>query len=134
MSTPSVSYLIDSSIFITYLRGRQDIVLRLDALPNKFISPSVIAELAFGARRSRDPQRALANVSTVIGPLPVVDIVGDIGYDFAEVKNGLVVTNQLIPDTDIWIAVTAMAYKMTLVTRDAHFSRITPYGLALDRW
>lgn len=64
----------------------------------------------------------------------VLNIDERIGYDFAAIKSTLASTNQLIPDNDIWIAVTAMAYDLTLVTRDAHFSRIAAYGLVVDQW
>lgn len=57
-----------------------------------------------------------------------------IGLDFAETKHTLMTTNLLIPDNDIWIAVTAMAYGMTLITRDAHISRIAPYRLTYQLW
>lgn len=134
MTAPSVDYLIDSSVLIPYLRQRRDIVVRLDALPNTFISPTVIAELAYGAYRSRDPMRAMGSVTAVVGAMPAVTIDSDIGYDFAEIKSALVATNQLIPDNDIWIAVTAMAHGMTLITRDAHFNRIVPYGLVHELW
>jgi len=50
------------------------------------------------------------------------------------VKNALVTTNQIIPDNDIWIAVTALAYNLTLITRDNHFSRLAPYGLSYHIW
>ena len=107
---------------------------RLDALPNKFVSPTIVAELAYGASRSTDPQGGMARVTMVLAPFPVLPIDQAIGYSFAAVKNFLVTRNQLIPDNDIWIASVAIVYGLTLIARDAHFSRLVPYGLQFQAW
>ena len=134
MGTPSPEFLIDSSVLISYLRGNQSIRARVDALTNRYTSPTVIAELAYGAYRAPDSAASLTCVEALVANLAVVEIDQGIGHDFAETKIALVTMNQLIPDNDIWIAVTAMAYGMTLVSRDAHFDRIVPYGLAHQLW
>jgi tRNA(fMet)-specific endonuclease VapC len=134
MSNQSREYLIDSSILIPYIRRNQVFVTRLDALSNKYVSPTVAAELAFGAYRSRDPVDGIQKVEAIVNLLPAIPINIVIGSNFAEMKNALVRTNQLIPDNDIWIAVTAIAYDLTLVARDAHFTRLTPYGLQCQLW
>ena len=36
---------------------------------------------------------------------------------------------ELIPDVDLLIAATAMAYNLTLETKDIHFQRLKPLGL-----
>jgi tRNA(fMet)-specific endonuclease VapC len=134
MSNQSREYLIDSSILIPYIRRNQVFVTRLDALSNKYVSPTVAAELAFGAYRSRDPVDGIQKVEAIVNLLPAVPINTGIGYNFAEMKSALVRTNQLIPDNDIWIAVTAIAYDLTLIARDAHFTRLIPYGLQCQLW
>jgi len=127
-------YVIDSSILIPYIRRNPAIVARLDALSNQYVTPTIVAELAYGAYRSRDPIDGMQRVEAVIDQLPSVEIDLGIGYDFAEVKNALTRTNQLIPDNDIWIAVAAISYGMTLIARDAHFSRLSPFGLSYQLW
>ena len=127
-------YLIDSSILIPYIRQNQSIVTRLDALPGKFVSPTIVAELAYGAHRSHAPHEGITKVTATLAALPVVVLDQAIALDFAELKSALVSTNQLIPDNDMWIAVTAMAYGITLIARDGHFSRIVPYGLSCQLW
>jgi tRNA(fMet)-specific endonuclease VapC len=129
MSNQSREYLIDSSVLIPYIRRNQAFVARIDALSDKYISPTVVAELAFGAYRSHDPVDGIRRVEAIVTLLPEVHINIGISYNFAEMKNALVSTNQLIPDNDIWIAVTAIAYDLTLIACDAHFTRLIPYGL-----
>ncbi len=65
-------------------------MLRLDALANKFVSPTIVAELAYGAWRSYDPQGGMVRVTTVLTPLPVMQINQAIGFNFALLKNFLV--------------------------------------------
>jgi predicted nucleic acid-binding protein len=134
MTTPPARYLVDSSILIPYMRRNQAVVVRLNAVPNTYISPTIIAEIAFGAHRSRDPQDGMQRVNNIMQQMPSVAIIPPMGLAFATLKNNLVMRNQLIPDSDLWIAVTAMAYSMTLIARDAHFSRLAPYGLLFQQW
>lgn len=81
-----------------------------------------------------DPRDGMNRVTTIAGTVLVLPIDEDISYAFADLKNALVVTNLLIPDNDIWIAATAMAYGLTLIARDAHFARLAPYGLVHQQW
>ncbi|HKD74803.1 MAG TPA: type II toxin-antitoxin system VapC family toxin [Ktedonobacterales bacterium] len=134
MTIPASRYLIDSSILIPYIRQNQSIVARLNALSNAYISPTIIAEIAYGALRSRNPSHGMQQVNNIVSQMPTVGINQGIGFAFATIKNNLVMRNQLIPDSDIWIAVTAIAYGMTLVARDAHFTRVVPYGLTFTQW
>lgn len=134
MTTPARNHLIDSSVLIPYIRQNQAIVTRLNALANTYISPTIIAEIAFGAFRSRDPQAGMQRVNAIMRQMPSVTLIPAMGITFATMKNQLVLGNQVIPDSDIWIAVTAMAYGMTLVARDAHFQRLAPFGLMFDSW
>ena len=134
MSNQSRKYLIDSSVLIPYIRRNQAFIARLDAISGKFISPTIVAELAFGAHRSRNPVDGIQRVEAIVNLLPEVRINIGIGYNFAEMKDALVRTNQLIPDNDIWIAVTAIAYDLTLIACDAHFTRLILYGLQCQLW
>ena len=127
MGTPSPEFLIDSSVLIAYLLGNQGVRARVDALEGRCTSPTVIAELAYAVA-------SLRRVEALVANLAMVEVDQGIGYDFAETKNALVTINQLIPDNDIWIAATAMAYGMTLVSRDTYFDRVVPYGLAHQLW
>jgi tRNA(fMet)-specific endonuclease VapC len=132
--TPTPNHLIDSSVLIPYIRKNQGIVARLDALANKYVSPTIVAELAFGAWRSSDPKTGMTRVTDTLTSFPVLEIDEDVGFQFALMKNFLVTRNQLIPESDIWIASTAVVYGATLIARDAHFSRLTSYGLQFQPW
>jgi len=74
MGGSSNGHLIDTSVLISYLRQNTSFVTRLDALPQKFTSPTIVAELAYGAYRSRDPIDGMQRVDALIGLLPSVEI------------------------------------------------------------
>lgn len=132
--TPLPNHLIDSSVLIPYIRKNRGIVTRLDALANKYVSPTIVAELAYGAWRSSDPIAGMTRVTDALAPFSVLEIDEDVGFHFALVKNFLVTRNQLIPESDMWIASTAIVYGATLIARDAHFSRLAAYGLQFQPW
>jgi tRNA(fMet)-specific endonuclease VapC len=51
---------------------------------------------------------------------------------YVQIKVMLQASGQIIPEADIWIAATALVGNYTLVTRDAHFSRIL--GIHVEDW
>ena len=132
--TPTPNHLIDSSVLIPYIRKHQGIVTRLNALANKYVSPTIVAELAFGAWRSSDPKTGMTRVTDALAPFSTLEIDEDVGFQFALMKNFLVTRNLLIPESDIWIASTAVVYGAILIARDAHFSRLAAYGLQFQPW
>ena len=55
----------------------------------------------------------------------------DVARHYATIRSRLRSRGELIPDNDTWIAATALAHNLTLVSRDAHFSRIPDLKLYL---
>ena len=134
MVEPTRNRLIDSSVVIPYIRQNPSIVARFDATPNKYLSPTIVAEIAYGAYRSQQPGDGLQRVDAITSKIPILTLDGDIGFAVADLKNALVKRNQLIPENDIWIAATAIFYDMTLIARDGHFARLTSLGLRYEQW
>lgn len=134
MIGPTRNHLIDSSVVIPYIRQNPSIVSRLDTTPDKYLSPTIVVEIAYGAYRSKQPGEGLKRVDAVTSKIPILRLDGDIGFAVADLKNALVKRNQLIPDNDIWIAATAIFYTMTLIARDGHFARLAPFGLNYEQW
>lgn len=54
MASVNSGHLVDTSVLIPYMRRNQPFVTRLDALPDEYLSPTVVAEMAYGAHRSND--------------------------------------------------------------------------------
>ena len=62
----------------------------------------------------------------------VVEINLAIAQHYGQIKNSLRASGKPIPDNDLWIASTAIANNLALVTRDTHFASVP--GLAVESW
>ena len=131
--TGSGAYLLDSSVLIRSLRGDTAISARIDGTPQVYVSSIVLGELYFGAIGSPTrPDAAVADVETV--EKTVATLVPDhvTVRIYAQIRQDLKLRGLKMPDNDLWIAATAIQYRVTLAARDAHFDWIT--GLSIEQW
>jgi len=127
--------LLDVNVCIDVLRGRTDVVDRLhDHGPaGLFLCAIVKAELAYGARLSADPRRALELTTAFCEPfvsLPFDDACVDV---YASIRSDLRAAGGMIGANDLIVAATAVAHHLTLVTGDTtEFARVP--GLRVETW
>jgi predicted nucleic acid-binding protein len=110
--------LADTSIFIARESGRP---LRVDALPDR-IAVSVITVgalragvLAAGDLATRDRRLATLTAVLALSPVPVDD---DVAAAWARLRVALRERGRQMPVNDSWIAATAIALDVPLVTQD----------------
>jgi predicted nucleic acid-binding protein len=95
------------------------------------ISIVTVAELFDGAFHASDPQLHLENARTFLSHYSILGINEHVAEDFGRIRVGLRRQGNLIPDMDLMIAVTALSYDLTLITRNTrHFARVP--GLRLQ--
>lgn len=131
-----MTYLLDTNVCIRYLNGRSPAVLRrLQALqPADIAVCSVVkAELFYGARRSRNPVRSLAEQQQFLQPyrsLPFDDVAAKMaGILRAELAR----QGTPIGPYDLQIAAIALANDCTLVTHNVReFARLP--NLSIEDW
>jgi len=110
--------LADTSVFIARESGRP---LDEAALPDELaISVITVAELRVGVLaaadvRTRDRRLATLTVALALDPLPVDDAVAEA---WARLRLMLRDSGQRMPVNDSWIAATAMALDIPVVTQD----------------
>ena len=131
-----MTYLLDTSVCIAYLNGRQSRLVRRfeQASPDDFrLSAVVKAELLYGARNSKRVSENLDRLGRFF------DAFDSIPFDDAAAQNYAVLRVQLqragtpIGGNDMMIAATALANALTVVTRnEEEFVRVA--GLAVERW
>ena len=127
--TPSPRGLADTSIFIAQESGRR---IDAQALPQEIaVSIITIGELRAGVLAADDAATRSLRLDTLtaamtLNPLPVDD---DVASQWARLRILLRDAGLSMPVNDSWIAATAMAHKVPVLTQDDDFPVVS--GLAV---
>lgn len=118
-----MKYLVDTDWVISFLNGRPEAIGLFDRLASDGIAVSVVAwgEVYEGVIGSPDRRREFDEFSTRIDVL-LVNIA--VARRYAETRFYLRASGSLIPDNDLWIAATALAHDLAVVSQDEHFRRV----------
>lgn len=120
-------YLIDTDVVASYLNGRPaEVALLQQLLPDGLaLSTVTYGELYEGILYGRDPARQLAGFRRFLHGVRVLDVNRRIARHFGHVRGALRQQGLLLPAPDLLIGATALAYDLTLVTRNLrHFQRV----------
>ena len=127
-------YLLDTSICVAIFRGNRHVAAKLNNVSKDqcFVSPIVVAELLFGAYRSKRVEENLEQTREFIKEvkgLPFDDCL-DI---FAKERARLWEAGKKIEDFDLLIGCAAKAAGLTMVTHNVkHFCHID--GIEIEDW
>ena len=127
-------YLLDTDICIFYLKGKFGLNKKVKevGIENCFVSEVTIAELTFGAYKSTQLEKHLAEVKNIRILFEILPIYGSI-EKFGQEKARLYRAGTPIPDFDLLIGSTAVANDMIMVTNNTrHMSRIE--GIKIENW
>jgi len=123
--------LADTTVFVAPETGR---ALDLNAMPDELlVSVVTIGELRAGVLSAGDVSTRELRLATLIGalaldPTPIDESVAD---RWATLRLRLRDSGQRMPANDSWIAATAMALGVPVVTQDADY--VTVDGLSVIR-
>ncbi len=121
--------LADTSLFIAREAGRP---VRSDALPDQLgVSVITIGELRVGVLKASDTitrDRRLSTLASALAlrPLPVNS---EVAAAWARLRITLRERDMSMPINDSWIAATAIAHGMPVVTQDADFAELDGLGI-----
>jgi tRNA(fMet)-specific endonuclease VapC len=127
-------YLLDTDICIFFLKGKYELVQKIDAvgIQNCFISEITIAELLFGAERSGNYAKHNKEVLFMEEHFKVLPLSNALRI-YAKEKARLQGIGERIAEFDLLIGATAIANNLIMVTRNKkHFIRID--GIQLENW
>lgn len=127
-------YLLDSNICVYFLRGNRNIANHIKSVGwgNCYISEITVAELLYGAECSASKKVNESTIMSFCECLHVLPISGVIA-EFARQKAVLRKKGELIEDSDLWIAATAVAHDMQLVTENVkHLGRLQ--NVRIETW
>lgn len=122
-----MTVLIDSDWMADYLKGRLEAVQFLTDLTLGYAAISIITfgEIYEGIYYGSNPEHVEHGFNAFLNEVVVLPLETEIMKRFARIRGGLRRSGQLISDTDLLIAVTALHHDLSLVTRNRrHFERI----------
>ncbi len=126
--------LLDTDVCIEILRGNQKIIeKRIDCEERVTISFMTVAELFYGAERSKFKQKNINAIEEFLLSIDVINTDLEILKKFGEIKSNLYKENILLPDADILIASVTLTKCTKLITGNTkHFNRFK--NLTIDNW
>jgi len=130
--------LIDASVLIDYERGRIDLEAKLAGREQEefFLSVITASELLHGVHRARDVHtraRRSAFVEAVLERFPILQPDLATARIHSQLWAGLASAGVLIGPHDLWLAATALAQGLTLVTANLREFKRVP-GLTVEAW
>jgi tRNA(fMet)-specific endonuclease VapC len=131
-----VIYLLDTNACVVYMNGRSPGVREhLDQLhpDDVAICSVVIAELFYGAMKSRDPAGTLAKQRLFLAPYVSVPFDDAAALNYGKLRADLEAIGTPIGGNDMLIAAIALSNNLTLVTHNCQeFERVS--GLKVQDW
>jgi tRNA(fMet)-specific endonuclease VapC len=121
-----MSYLVDTSWAVQWLRNNRDVHERLRSFEDEglFISVISVAELYRGVFRSNNPARSESSLQDFLVGVRTLGINQEISRVFGREGVRLRQSGQTVADLDLLIASTALHYNLTLLTSDRDFLRV----------
>ncbi len=129
-------YLPDTNVWIAYLNpDNSPVKVRFRSHPVEDIGLSTVvkAELLFGAYRSARRQANLAVLDSLFRAFPSVSFDDPAAEQYGMIRAELAAKGTPIGPNDLFIAATALAHRLILVTHNTReFGRVT--ALELEDW
>jgi len=129
-------YMLDTDICIYIAKRRPpEIRTRFERLKPGQMVMSVITygELYYGASKSNQRVKALAELDTAIRDIPVEDLTRTVSEAYGIIRAALEKQGRVIGNNDLWIAAHAMSQGFVLATNnDREFLRVP--GLLVENW
>ena len=129
-------YMLDTNICIYIAKFHPpQVKSRFERLkPGQLLMSAITyGELYYGACKSNQRAKALAQLHELTQGIPVEDLTSTAAQAYGEIRAALEKEGQLIGNNDLWIGAHALALDVTLATNnEREFKRIA--GLTVENW
>jgi predicted nucleic acid-binding protein len=129
-----VSFLVDTDICSAYMKGNPHVWQRFMQYRGQLhVSAITTGELFTWALRAKAPPKRLQTLLALLSDVTVLDVTLDVGRKFGEVRATLLDAGLATPEMDLFLAATALAHDLTLVTHNVQDFAHIP-GLRMQDW
>jgi tRNA(fMet)-specific endonuclease VapC len=129
-------YMLDTNMCIYIAKHRPpEVRARFERLkPGQLVMSAITyGELYYGASKSSQQAKALAQLQELVQDIPVEELDSRASEAYGEIRATLEKEGRLIGNNDLWIGAHALALDLTLATNnEREFKRIP--GLLLENW
>ncbi len=129
-----MKYLLDTNICVYFLNGQFSLKekIREIGFDNCVVSEITIAELKYGIAKSTKKEKNTQTLETFQSKIEILPIFPALDI-YATEKARLKIKGKILDDFDLLIGATAIANKLTLVTRNtSDFNRLD--GIVIEDW
>ena len=116
--------IFDTNVIIRIIKGDVSVANEARKCEQVHTSAVVLRELMYGAEKSQLKESNRNKYFNFCLSYPVLDITKDVSIEYGKIKAILQANGNIMLENDIWIAATALANNMVVVTQDKHFDSI----------
>lgn len=117
--------LIDTNVIIRFFKGEAELFSLFDDMEQLYVSSVSVGELMYGAELSKKSDFNRQNYFCFCEQMKVLQPDLEVAKMYGKIKSNLKAKGRPIPENDIWIAATALAADLELVTADSDFENIS---------
>ena len=116
--------LMDTNVIVRVLNGDRELINELSKISSLCTCTVVLGELMYGAAKSAHVVQNKQNANSFCSRYPLLGVSNIVTEFYGEIKKDLLSHGNVMPENDMWIAATALANDMTVITQDRHFEHI----------
>ena len=116
--------LMDTNVIVRVLNGDRELINELSKISSLCTCTVVLGELMYGAAKSAHVVQNKQNAKSFCSRYPLLGVSNIVAEFYGEIKKDLLSHDNVMPENDMWIAATALANDMTVITQDKHFEHI----------
>lgn len=117
--------LIDTNVIIRFFKGETELFSLFDNMEQLYVSSISVGELMYGAELSKKSDFNRENYFSFCEQIKILQPDLEIAKMYGKIKSNLKAKGRPIPENDIWIAATALAADLELVTADSDFENVS---------